>query len=253
MRTTAIINLKGGVGKTTACIMLASILASDHKKKVLCIDCDSQGNLSQFFGANTEKGNTVLVLLNGTAEYGILNIQPTSVDGVDILAGDDGLMELDLSQLKTERVKPLAFRLMVEELSRREAYDYVIFDCPPAFNAACAASLIAADDVVIPIKLDAFSLAGMTNVMRQIQSMKRINSKLRVAGILPTMWYRSAVIADAEGILKRYGFRVFPHIRRSNLADGITFGGRALNHGGRGIEQDFRKFAENYMGGNGNG
>lgn len=252
MRTTAIINLKGGVAKTTTCFMLASILAGDHGKKMLVIDCDCQCNLTQFFGGDESKSNVCKVLNVGTPEYGIACIQHSNTEGVDILPASADLMDMDLSQLRTARTKPLAFRVMLDELARRKKYDYVFFDCPPAFNAACAAALIAANDVMIPIKLDAFSLAGMTNVLRQVQSMRRINSKLRVAGIVPTMYYKSPVIEEAEEVLRRYGFKVLPHVRRSPYADGLTFSGKALNHKGRGIEQDFRKVCNAYMGGAGN-
>ena len=74
----------------------------------------------------------------------------------------------------------------------------MIIDCPPAFNAASAAALVAADEVIIPIKLDAFSLRGMANIMQQVSNMRKINDSLTVAGILPTMWYKSDNIIEAE-------------------------------------------------------
>ena len=105
----------------------------------------------------------------------------------------------------------------------RFLYDYVLIDCPPAFNAASAAALIAADDVIIPIKLDAFSLRGMTNLMRQIQNMKKINPQLRLAGLLPTMVYKSDVIREARATLEASGLPVFPPIRRTAKVDDMTF------------------------------
>lgn len=246
MRTTAILNLKGGVGKTTTVIHMAQLLHRDHNARVLVVDCDPQCNLTQFYGADPKKGNTTQVLTIGWHDgISTSNIQSTEAEGVDILAADDSLMELDLSQLKTDRVKKLCFRMMILELVRLEKYDYVLFDCPPAFNSACAAALIAADDVVIPIKLDAFSVTGMANVMRQVKNMQRINSRLMVAGVLPTMWYKSEQIAEAEAILRQSGLPVFPRIRRSNRVDNVSFD-RELANAKTGHMRDYKRFVAAY-------
>lgn len=254
MRTTAILNLKGGVGKTTTVIHMAQLLHRDFDARVLVVDCDPQCNLTQFFGADPICGSTSAVLTTGNEYNAIASIQKTDVDGVDILPADDSLMELDLSQLKTNRIKIYCFRMMILELGRRGDYDYVLFDCPPAFNAACAANLIAADDVVIPIKLDAFSVDGMANVMRQVKNMQKINRNLRVAGVLPTMWYNSAQIAEAEVTLRQSGLPVYPHIRRSNRVDGVSFD-RALTNAKTGHMRDYKRFVAAYakQGGHGNG
>ena len=255
IRTTAILNLKGGVGKTTTVIHMAQLLHRDHNARVLVVDCDPQCNLTQFYGADLEKGSSTRVLTLGWHDgITLANIQPTETEGVDILAADDSLMELDLSQLKTDRVKKLCFRMMILELSRMDKYDYVLFDCPPAFNSACAAALIAADDVVIPIKLDAFSVTGMANVMRQVKNMQKINNRLRVAGILPTMWYKSEQIAGAETILRQSGLPVFPRIRRSNRVDNVSFD-RELANAKTGHMRDYKRFVAAYaaQGGQSNG
>ncbi len=247
MRVTAILNLKGGVGKTTTVIHMAQLLHRDDKARVLVVDCDSQCNLTQFYGTDPDKGSTTRILTTGWVD-GIskTEIQPTEVPGVDILAADDNLMALDLSQLKTDRVKRYAFRMMTLELAREESYDYILFDCPTAFGSACAAALIAADDVVIPIKLDAFSVAGMVNVMRQVENMKKINPGLRVAGVLPTMWYRSEQITEAEAILKQSGLPLFGHIRRNNRVDNVSFD-RELANSKTGHMQDYKRFVSAYV------
>ena len=241
-RATAVLNLKGGVGKTTTVIHMAQLLRRDFGARVLVVDCDPQCNLTQFFGADPARGSTPSLLTTGWYEDASADfIQPTEVPGVDILAADDSLMDLDLSQLKTERVKIYAFRMMVLELGRLEKYDYILF------NSACAANLIAADDVVIPIKLDAFSVAGMANVMRQVKNMQSINPNLRVAGVLPTMWYKSDQIVDAEKVLKDSGLPFFPHIRRSNRVDGVSFD-RELANAKTGHMRDYKRFVAAYAG-----
>ena len=258
IRTTAILNLKGGVAKTTTAINLAAILARDYSKRVLITDADSQCNTTEFYGADSKEGNLAHVLRSaGSNEdpgaYAAAFIQITKYANVNILPGDDSLMDLDLSKVEQGTVCSNVLRYLVEEV--KERYDYHLIDCPPAFNAASAAALIAADDVIIPIKLDAFSLRGMANLMRQIRNMKRINPRLRLAGCLPTMWYKDPQIREAEAQLRKAGLPIFHHIRRSDKVDDMTFQQEPLlissPNSGAGV--DYRRFVKEYVGGIGNG
>lgn len=254
IRTTAILNLKGGVAKTTTAINMAAILATKYGKRVLLIDADSQCNTTEFFGGENA-GDTLACVLRGSrycedAEFIARHaIQSTGIENLDLIPADDTLMDMDLSAASSGDVDVNVLRSMVEAV--REVYDYVLIDCPPAFNAAAAAALVAADDVVIPIKLDAFSLRGMVNLTRQIKNMKRINPRLRIAGLLPTMWYKAPEIQDAEQQLRAAGFRVFHHIRRSDKVDRMTFQQEVLltssPNSGAGI--DYRAFVAEYVGG----
>ena len=258
IRTTAILNLKGGVAKTTTAINLAAILARDHGKRVLITDADSQCNTTEFYGADPASGNLAEVLRSAgfyedPGAYVASRIQSTKYDNVSILPGDDSLMDLDLSKVEQGTVCSNVLRYLVEEVKDR--YDYHLIDCPPAFNAASAAALIAADDVIIPIKLDAFSLRGMANLMRQIRNMKRINPRLRLAGYLPTMWYKDAQIQAAEEQLRKDGLPIFHHIRRSDKVDDMTFQQEPLlissPNSAAGV--DYRRFVKEYLGGMENG
>lgn len=258
IRTTAILNLKGGVAKSTTAINMAAILAKDHGKKILLIDADSQCNTSEFFGADPMDGNLAMALrgaghYDDPGTYVASLIQKTRFEGVDILSGDETLMDMDLSKVEQGTVNSNILRYLVEDVKDR--YDYAFIDCPPAFNAASAAALIAADDVIIPIKLDAFSLRGMGNLMRQMQNMRRINPRLRLAGMLPTMWYKDEQIREAETQLRRAGLPVFHHIRRSDRVDKMTFRQEPLlvssPNSAAGV--DYRKFVKEYMGGASNG
>ena len=258
IRTTAIVNLKGGVAKTTTAINMAAILAKDHKKRVLLIDADSQCNTTEFFGVDSSRDNVATILreaplFDDPEGLALLAIQCTSFKGVHLIPGDETLMDLDLSAASSGTADVNVLRSLVEAV--RNKYDYVLIDCPPAFNAASAAALVAADDVVIPIKLDAFSLRGMANLMRQIQNMRRINPRLRVAGLLPTMWYKDSQIQNSENQLKSAGLNVFPHIRRSDKVDSMTFKQEPLlvssPNSAAGV--DYRKFVAEYVGGGCNG
>lgn len=253
IRTTAIVNLKGGVAKTTTAINMAAILAKEHKKKVLLIDADSQCNTTEFFGG--QPGPSMATILREAPFYdspevtAALAIQKTSFEGLDLIPGDESLMDMDLSAASQGTVDTNVLRSLVETLNGK--YDYVLIDCPPAFNAASAAALVAADDVIIPVKLDAFSLMGMGNLMRQIRNMRKINPRLKLAGCLPTMWYKDPQIREAENQLKAAGLAVFPHIRRSDKVDKMTFQQNPLlissPNSAAGV--DYRRFVKAYIGG----
>ena len=252
MRITAILNLKGGVAKTTTAVNMAAILARDYQSRVLLIDVDSQCNTTEFFGADPTDGNLAGLLRHAkdNTDPVILTadcIQHTRFQNVDILPGDESLMDMDLSQVKLGTANANILRSLAGVVAG--LYDYILIDCPPAFNAASAAALIAADDVIIPIKLDAFSLRGMGNLMRQIKNMSKINPNLCLAGILPTMWYRSPQIIDAAVQLKQSMLPVFHYIRRSNKVDDMTFRQDALiiTSPNSGAAVDYRRFVEEYV------
>ena len=258
IRTTAILNLKGGVAKTTTAINMAAILAKHYGKRVLLIDADSQCNTTEFFGGISGYNNMATLLrdfrsIEHPAGAAIMAIQTTEFPNINLIPGDESLMDMDLSAASQGLADTNVLRHLVEEV--RNAYDYVLIDCPPAFNAASTAALVAADDVVIPIKLDAFSLRGMSNLLRQVQNMKAINPRLRVVGILPTMWYRDDQIKEAEQQLRAAGLPVFHHIRRSDKVDRMTFRQEALlissPNSAAGV--DYRTFVAEYVGGVENG
>ena len=117
-----------------------------------------------------------------------------------------------------------------------------------------AAALIAADDVVIPIELDAFSIDGMGNIIQQVDNMRRLNNRLRVAGVLPTKWYKDDTIMDAESILRQSSLNVFPRIRYSKRMKAVTFS-RELSGKKTAPMRDYRLFVGQYVkqGGCGNG
>lgn len=254
MRTICICNNKGGVAKTTTAVNLAADLARYHDKRVLLIDADSQANTTQFFGCvGGEADDTTLADLLRTppverTKFSTsflleLAIQSGSFEGVDLIPADNSLMDLDLSKVESDEAFTSVLASGLPDLQKR--YDYVLIDCPPAFNAASAAALLAADEVLIPVKIDAFSLEGMANLMRQIANMRKINPRLRVAGLLPVMWYKSAEIARAEMALRESGLPVLPRIRRSNRVDDMTFAQEPLCvcSPKSGAAQDYRRLA----------
>lgn len=219
MRVTAVLNLKGGVAKTTTVINMAAILA-DRGNSVLVVDADSQCNTTEFLAGHLTGGGMVHLdtLADGLRGH-TMQAYESNVAGVSIIPADDSLMDLDLSSISG---KGLDLRCLTRFVTA-EGYDYCLIDCPPAFNAATAAALLAADDVVIPIKLDAFSLRGMSNLTHQIANMRKLNPSLQIAGLLPTMCYRSETLRSSLDLLRLSEFCVFPVIRRTAKVDEMTF------------------------------
>lgn len=237
MRTIAICNLKGGVAKTTTAVNLAAILAADFKKHVLVVDADSQGNATGFLGGDRDLVGMAAMLRGEIRGGNPLELQRTNVEGVRLVSGSAELMDLDLTKAGEGTVDVQCLRKlrgMLEEAHETDPrelaailygkpFDYCLIDCPPAFNAASAAALVAADAVLIPVKLDAFAIEGMANLMQQIANMRKINPQLRVLGVLPVMWYRSDTITKAESALRNAGLKVLPRIRRSDRVDDMTY------------------------------
>ncbi len=251
MIITAVMNLKGGVGKTVTAINLAYNLVRDHGAKVLFIDADAQANATEFFSIGVESHSAPL--------YRILTDAPTRVplfpgktayEEIGLISSSDDLSELDLSLLKMSDSSLDLSRLRRYVLASDPiACDVCIIDCPPAFSAASAAALMAANNVIIPIKLDAFALQGMASIKRQIDSMRIVNPTLRIAGILPTMYSKSRETDSALTQLHDSGLPIYLQtIRMSSKVDASTFAQEPLRlfspRCAAGV--DYRRFAEIY-------
>ena len=217
-------NLKGGTAKTVTAINAAAIMAEDYGLRVLLVDADSQANLTEFISRAPEDG----IRAGGFAD--LLRClkpfpMPTKVKNVRLLAGDETLMALDVTAAGSGAADPMALAEWLK--AHEEDYDRVLIDCPPAFSAGAMAALIAADDVVIPMKLDAFGIRGMANLIEQIRNMKAVNPDLELAGVLPTMVYpgeqQQEALEQLTGKLTAAGIRTFHRIRRSPSVDGSTF------------------------------
>lgn len=227
MRTTVIFNCKGGVGKTVTALNMAATLAA-RGKKVALFDCDPQRNATTFCGADPTLCSTYSVLMGEAEPYYPENMQPVLLGGklgIDVLPASDELILADIAALRENRANLHALRDLVEVMAEDEAYDHVIIDCPPSFTAATSAALIAADDVVVPIKLDAFSFDGLGELTLQITGMRQFNPLLRIAGALITMRDAQTVIArEVETALRQSAVPVFDAaIRKAEAVNASTF------------------------------
>ena len=112
MRTTVILNLKGGVAKTATAVNMAAILARGYRKRILLVDADSQCNATEFFGGDPARGNLAEVLRHEADEgrFAAASIQTSNFLGVDLLCGSEELMDLDLTKVELQSVRALVLR-----------------------------------------------------------------------------------------------------------------------------------------------
>lgn len=234
MRTTAIFNAKGGVGKTVTAVNMAAELAA-RGKRVVVIDADPQCDLTRFYGVEAGDGGTLYELLTAANEpyYGDWLLQGVA-PGVSLVPGSMDLILADVRALRDNTVRLTAIRELAEVMAEDDFADFCLIDCPPSFTAATAAALAGADDVVIPIRLDAFSLAGMAELMRQVRGMRAVNPRLRVAGALVTMDRLGTVISrEAKDALHRSAVPVFAEtILFTEAVSRSTFSRRPLREDG---------------------
>ena len=205
----AVLNQKGGTGKTTTAVSLAAGLA-EVGYRTLLIDMDSQGNVGVSLGVRGN-GRSLYHVLVGRCGPGAaaVNARPN----LDVILGNESLAtaEMRLAQMARGREQVLSHRMRVVK-----AYDYVILDCGPSISLLNANSLTFADQVLIPVSCDYLSLVGVKQILK---TLKMVNDVLRhpitILGVLPTFYDRRNRISDeAVATLKAYfRDRVLPPIR----------------------------------------
>lgn len=253
MRTIAVMNNKGGVGKTVTSINLADILVRDYKKRVVLVDCDGQMNLTRFYlpDFDPELNYSTAALLAGDGEpVWSDNLMPLD-PGLDLIPGSPELYELDLRAVRDGAGDIMAMRHFCEAAASDGETDYFICDCPPGFTAASVSALMAADEVIIPMTLDGFSFAGMQDMMVQINSLRRARVGVRIAGILITQWRNTDVVCQAECLLRSMRVPVYRHvIRRTDKVPESTFDRTPIvRYSPRSAaSQDYRNWVAEYLG-----
>lgn len=192
MTVFVIANQKGGVGKTTSAMTLAYIL--NHRGyKTLLIDADQQGNATDTYRAKIRDTTTLYdVLLEDDRDDTPINDAIQHTEYGDIIASDPLLREADV-RLGSDvdglyRMKDL--------IDRIEGYDAIVIDTAPAFNSLLHCSLIAADEVIVPVTADRYALQGLAKLSSVIQRIKkRQNPSLEVAGILLTKYNNQLILS----------------------------------------------------------
>ena len=207
MQVISIINQKGGVGKTTTVINLAAGL-SNHKKKILVIDLDPQGNATTGLGLSNMQNSseTIYGVLNGTKSISQV-IKKTNFENLDIITSNVDLSGLEL---ETANDSNRAFMLKVKLASyinnSEGSYDYVLIDCPPSLSLLTVMALVTSDSLVVPLQTEFFALEGLTQLMKTIERIKvSLNPELNIRGILLTMYdKRNKLSAQVEKEARDY-------------------------------------------------
>ena len=203
MQTIAIMNNKGGVGKTVTAINLADILVADYKQRVVLVDCDGQANLTRFFlpGADKLELTTTADVLRSDCEPlwsdNLVPIRP----GLDLLPSSSDLYELDLQAIKDGVSAPERLRHFAEAADADGEVDWMIFDCPPGYTLASVAALLSVREVMIPALADKFSLDGVFAVTAQLRGLSAACPGLR-SRVLLTQTRSAEVVGECEKLLR---------------------------------------------------
>ena len=238
----AIANQKGGVGKTTTAVNLASALAV-LEKKILLIDADPQANATSGLGIAVEEkkaGTYELLEHTATAEQTIL---PTNVPHLDLIPS-----HIDLVAIEIELVDKAEREYMLKKALKnvREDYDFILIDCAPSLGLITLNALTAADAIVIPIQCEYFALEGLGKLLNTIKSVQKLHNKtLDIEGLLLTMYDARLRLSNqvVEEVKKHFGDMVFNTIIQRNirLSEAPSYGENIIQYDAT------SKGAQNYL------
>lgn len=184
-RTIALINNKGGVGKTTSCLNIGVAL-SLLGKKVLLVDIDPQGNLSDAFININQEQYTIKNLLEGTITDVNQVIKRQVKPNIDLLPSNNLLNGTD-EKLLNKMSRETILKRVLDPI--KSNYDYILIDCPPSLNLLVLNSLTASSEAIIPIATEYHALTGTQTIINTIQQVKSLlNSNLRLSGVFITKY-----------------------------------------------------------------
>ena len=187
-RIISVINQKGGVGKTTTVVNLATALA-EHGKKILVIDLDPQGNATTGLGiSNNNKEKNIYKIIIGQENPNNC-IQKSCVKNLDLIGSNVNLSGLEVETASNPKRAFLLKEILDQNENLFSQYENIFIDCPPSLSLLTVMSLVVADELLVPLQTEFFALEGISQLVKTIERIKiNLNPGLNIRGILLTMF-----------------------------------------------------------------
>src|SRR5215831_18730943 len=231
-RVIAIANQKGGVGKTTTAVNLAASLAAT-RRRVMLIDLDPQGNATMGSGIDkSQLTRSACEVLLGECDLSAALV-PVTEGGFTLLPANQDLTAAEVRLLTLPIGREIKLRQALQP--KREGFDLIFIDCPPALNMLTVNALVAADSVLIPMQCEYFALEGLSALLSTVEQIRvAANPQLAIEGVLRTMFDPRNNLANevSSQLITHFGDKVFRTIipRNIRLAEAPSFGRPALFH-----------------------
>lgn len=224
----AILNQKGGVGKTTSTINIGAYLAK-MGRSVLIVDLDPQGNATSGLGKSGQFTASTYDLLLGGAT---LSDAIIDVDGADLSLVP---ANAHLAGVEVELVSQHNRESRLKTVLAQASQDYVLIDCPPSLGLLSVNALTACDSVIIPVQAEYYALEGLTQLLGTIQKVKKgLNPDLDLLGVVVTMYDSRTSLSDSvyKELQKHFGQKLFKTVipRNVRLAEAPSYGKTIADH-----------------------